>query len=111
MTTQPFGRIVDLGDFLKADLQKLTSDEVKSLHVTVSRQLKADVIASARPQPEVTTIVDGRAGANEDSVKPFGVIAYRFQYWGEIIKAAIDFARSISPVDRFTATVSSPAAR
>lgn len=99
MTTQPFGRIVDLGDWLKQDLQKLTTDEVKALHIKVARELKNDVLATARPQPDVTTIVDGRVGAAEEAVRPFGVIAYRFQYWGEILRAAIEFARSISPVD------------
>lgn len=99
MTTQPFGKIVDLGDFLQTDLQRLTAAEVKALHVRVSKQLRDDVVASARPQPDVTTIVDGRVGTAEETVKPFGVIAYRFQYWGEILKAAIEFAKSISPVD------------
>jgi len=98
MTTQPFGRIVELGTFLKADLEKLTAEEVKRAHITVARQLKAEVIADAPVRPGVTTIVDGREGATEEAVRPFGVIAYRFQYWGEIIRATIDFARSISPV-------------
>jgi hypothetical protein len=98
MTTQPFGRIVDLGAFLKRDLEQLTAEEVKRAHIRVARQLKAEVIADAPVRPGVTTIVDGRQGATEESVRPFGVIAYRFAYWGETLRATIEFARSISPV-------------
>jgi hypothetical protein len=98
MSTEPFGRIVDLGAFLKADLEKLTATEVKEAHIRVARQLKGEVIADAPVRPVVTTIVDGRQGATEQSVKPFGVIAYRFAYWAETLKATIEFARSISPV-------------
>jgi hypothetical protein len=98
MTTQPFGKIVDLGAWLKTDLEKLTADEVKRAHITVARQLKQEVITDAPVQPAVTTIVDGRQGATEESVRPFGVIAYRFQYWGEILRETMAFARAISPV-------------
>lgn len=99
MTTEPFGKIVDLGAFLKADLDKLTETEVKAAHIRVARQLKAEVIADAPVRPTVTTIVDGRQGATEESVKAFGVIAYRFQYWSEMLIAVKAFAQSIAPVD------------
>jgi hypothetical protein len=98
MSAEPFGKIVDLGAFLKADLEKLTAAEVKQAHIAVAHQLKAEVIADATVKPRVTTIVDGRSGASEESVKPYGVIAYRFQYWAEVLKETIAFARSISPV-------------
>lgn len=98
MTKQPFGEIVGLGDFLMADLKAFTETELKRAHVTVAHFLRDEVIADAKVHPTVTTIVDGRTGATEESVKPFGVIAYRFQYWTEILRATVEFAQSISPV-------------
>lgn len=98
MTTQPFADIVDLGAFLRQDLDKLTKQEVRQLHIDTARRLKADVIADSGMEPRVTTLVDGRRDASEDQVKPFGIIAYRFQYWSVFLRAGVEFARSISPV-------------
>lgn len=99
MSTHPFEDIINLGDFLKQDLDKLGKEEVRRLHIDTAKMLKAEVISDSGMEPAVTTIVDGRRDATEDQVKPFGIIAYQFQYWGEFLRTAVDFARSISPVD------------
>ncbi len=94
-----FDQIVDLGEFLKRDLKELTDTEVKRIHIQVSRQLRDDVIAESGTRPSVTTIIDGRPGLTEEQVKPFGVIAYQFSYWEEIVEFGLRTARELSPVD------------
>jgi hypothetical protein len=91
-------QVVNLSDFLKQDLEKLTRDELPKIHAQVARQLKGEVI-SRSPGAKVTTIVDGRRGASEDQVKPFGVIVYRFAYWADVANWAIAKLQELSPVD------------
>lgn len=98
MTTEPFRKIVDLGDFLQRDLKEFTETELTRIHAEVAREQKREVVEASRVEPSVETFVDGRRGAPEDTVKPFGVISYTFQYWTEIIRAAMEFAAMESPV-------------
>ena len=91
-------RIIDLGAELKRDLREFTETEIRSLHARVAREARDEVLSASAPRPSFTTIVDGRTGATEDSVKPLGEIRYRFQYWGEILRAGLDFATQLSPV-------------
>jgi hypothetical protein len=98
MALQPFARIVDLGDFLQRDLKAFTETELRKEHARVAREARDEVLNAATPRPDFTTTVDGRTGANEDSVKPLGEIRYRFQYWGAILQEALQFATQLSPV-------------
>ncbi len=64
------------------------SPEVQRLHARIAREGLAKHLAGRSDKPNVTRIVDGRIGASEDSVKPFGVIRYEF----DNLRAAAIFA-------------------
>jgi hypothetical protein len=91
-------QVVNLADFLRQDLEKLTREDLPRIHAQVARQLKGEVLAQS-PGAKVSTIVDGRRGASEDQVKPFGVIVYRFAYWADAANWAIEQLQNLSPVD------------
>jgi len=96
---RPFQDIVSLGDFLMADITGFTETELVRAHVTVARHLRDEVISDQGEPSEETILVDGRPAASEEGVKPFGVIAYRWQYWREIVEWALKELQDRSPVD------------
>jgi len=99
VTRQPFAEIVGLGDFLMTDLKRFSEVEVKAAHISVSRHLRDQVIGEQGEPSEETILIDGRVASSEDGVKPFGVIAYRWQYWEEIVRWALEELQDRSPVD------------
>lgn len=90
-------KLIDLGDVLRRDLKEITETELTRLHAEVARQAKQEVIDEAGMEPGVETYVDGRRGASEDSVRPFGMIAYHFTYWDEVARFALETAEQLSP--------------
>ncbi|HVJ44718.1 MAG TPA: hypothetical protein VM639_24690 [Dongiaceae bacterium] len=85
---EDFSRIVDLGAELQRDLAQLLPQEVKELHITYAKEVKASEMSASGFRPaEVQTIVDGRTPAAEEQVQPFGIIAYRF---GSIVDVAFE---------------------
>ena len=58
----------------------------------------ADLIATGRASPDYRRYVDGREGVPEESVKPDGVIVYRFNQLGAITTFALSFLVNRSPI-------------
>lgn len=78
----------------------LKPPEIQKHHAAFAREKLAEHMAGVKgTPPAVTKMVDGRRGASEDSVKPYGVIRYEFSYFREIAAVALDMARDMSPVD------------
>lgn len=63
-----------------------------------AREARDDLIARGDAAPSYTTIVDGRAGAVEESVRPEGAIVYRFSALGLAASFALTFCIARSPV-------------
>lgn len=57
----------------------------------IARQTRNDLIASGRASPIYSTTVDGREGAVEETVRPNGVIVYRFSSLPDIIAFLLGF--------------------
>lgn len=74
--------------------------EAKRRHIAIARQGLAAFLAGETPKPGVMIEVDGHAASSEESVKPFGVIVYRFMRMREIAIFALAAARRLSPVLR-----------
>ena len=69
-------------------IARVKPPEVQKIHTAIARKGLAEHLAKRTDNPRVTRIVDGRIGASEDSVKPYGVIRYEF----DTMKAAAIFA-------------------
>lgn len=74
---------------IRLAIAKAKPPEVQKLHAEIARKGLAEHLASRTDHPRVTRIVDGRIGASEDSVRPYGVIRYEL----DNLKAAAIFAR------------------
>lgn len=90
---QAFERVIDLA------VASVTPPELQKLHARVARQALAEHLGTLPTKPPVKTIVDGRIGAGEDSVKAYGRIRYEFGFLQEIAPFALAHARKVSPVD------------
>lgn len=77
--------------------QNLSPEARSAFLAKTAREGVADLVASSRAPPNYTRVVDGAVGAPESSVKPDGVIGYRFQYLGEIAAFALAFLQGRSP--------------
>ncbi|MCU0731651.1 MAG: hypothetical protein MUE84_08690 [Hyphomonas sp.] len=64
-----------------------------------ARRELANVIASGEASPIYTKFVNGREGAEEETVEPPGPILYEFSYWRPIIEFVLQFLERRSPVD------------
>jgi hypothetical protein len=63
-----------------------------------AKRVVGEIISSGRAGPDYSRFVDGREGATEESVRPEGIIIYRWSYLGEIAAFALAFLRERSPV-------------
>ena len=78
--------------------QATTSPEAfAKLHAEVAREARAELEARQGIYPTMT-VVDGRQGATEEQVKPFGVIEYRFNPAGDVIDATYAALLERAPV-------------
>jgi len=57
----------------------------------------ADYLRTLEDKPGVTRIVNGRIGADEDSVILPGPIVYSFSWWAQILEYALAFLHARSP--------------
>lgn len=71
-TPQAFERVIQLA------IANVKPPEFQRLHAKIARETLAKHLASRSDRPNVTRIVDGRIGASEDSVRPYGLIRYEF---------------------------------
>lgn len=79
--------------------KQATTEATYKMLVARAKHEHAKVLATA-PKPEsFERYVDGRQGAVEESVKPFGVITYLYSRYDEIVEFALATLREGSPVD------------
>lgn len=83
---------------IRLQLDQYGPDEAKRRHIAAARAGLAAYLGTQTPRPSVRLEVDGHAASNEDQVKPFGIITYRFQRMHEVVPFALAKAREISPV-------------
>lgn len=76
---------------IRLTMAQVKPPEVQKLHAALARKGLAEHMARlpAGARPQVRTIVDGRIGASEDSVQPYGLIRYEFTQLGEVAQAAL----------------------
>lgn len=70
----------------------------KQKHIEIARAGLAAFLARQQERPAYRIEVDGHVASSEASVKPFGVIVYRFMRMPQIARFAIVTARELSPV-------------
>ncbi len=89
---QAFETVINL------QLAQFGPEEAKRRHIAIAQRGLAAFMAGQTSKPSVTIEVDGHSASSEESVKPFGVIAYRFLRMREIALFALAKARELSPV-------------
>ncbi|WP_424813565.1 hypothetical protein [Roseococcus sp. YIM B11640] len=82
---------------IKLSIAKAQPPEVQKLHARIARQGLAEHLARRSDKPRVTTIVDGRRGASENSVRPYGVIRYEFDNLRDAAIFAKEQLEELSP--------------
>lgn len=92
-STAAFEKVIALA------VARVKPPEVQTLHAAIARRGLADHLGRLRHRPQVATIVDGRPGASEDSVKAYGVIRYEFRRLSEAALWALARCRELSPVE------------
>jgi hypothetical protein len=75
----------------------LAPREISAALARVARAGVADLVSSGRASAVYETFVDGQKGADEDTVRPDGVIVYRFGVLGEAAAFAMAFLLERSP--------------
>jgi hypothetical protein len=83
---------------IRLQLEQYGPEEAKRRHIAAARAGIAAYLGTQTPRPAVRLEVDGHPATNEDQVKPFGVITYRFLRMHEVIPFALAKARELSPV-------------
>lgn len=91
-STAAFDRVIRLA------IAGVKPPEIQKLHARIAREALSSHLARLDHQPRVIRFVDGREGAPEESVRPYGVIRYEFQRLAEIAQFALNRARELSPV-------------
>ena len=72
--------------------------EIQRIHAREARRILAEHLARrGGTPPRVRTIVDGRIGASEESVRPYGVIRYEFDQLRDAVLFALAKLRELSP--------------
>jgi hypothetical protein len=84
---------------IRLNLAKFSPEAAKQKHIEIARDALAAFMARQSVKPGVQIFTDGQPAANENSVKPFGIITYRFLRLREICAFAITQAQALSPVD------------
>ncbi|MDP3417854.1 hypothetical protein [Falsiroseomonas sp.] len=92
-SSRAFERVINLA------IAKVQPPELQKLHAKIARDGLAQHLATVPSRPNVRRIVDGRLGAAEESVRPFGVIRYEFDSLREAALFALDELRRLSPIE------------
>lgn len=93
-STAAFERVIELA------IKNAQPPEIQKRHAEIARKGLADHLRTIKGgKPTVTTFVDGRKDASEDSVKAYGVIRYEFTRLAEIAAFALKRAQELSPVE------------
>lgn len=83
---------------IELQLRRFSPEEAKRRHIQIARAGLARFIAGQSSKPGVTLFVDGHPASSEESVKPFGVIIYRFTRMRQVVQFALEEAVRQSPV-------------
>jgi hypothetical protein len=86
-------------EVIRLSLEQFSPEEAKRQHIAIARSVLAEYLTTSGTSPDVSIETDGHKASSEESVKPFGVIVYRFTYMQEITAYALALARELSPVD------------
>lgn len=78
-------------------LDKYGPEKAKQLHIAIARKKLGELMARQQSKPSYTIETDGRPAASEESVRPFGVITYRFTRMREIAAFCLAEAIRVSP--------------
>ena len=76
----------------------LASGQIAKELARFARSELADAITNGEASPVYDKFVNGREGAEEETVVPPGPILYVFSYWQPIIEFALQYLRKRSPV-------------
>lgn len=82
---------------IRLQLEKYGPEAAKRKHIEVARKGLADFLRRQTPKPGYEIETDNRPATNEESVKPFGVITYRFRRMREIAEFCLEEAIRLSP--------------
>lgn len=82
---------------VRLQLDKYGPEAAKRHHIEIARKGLAAFLAKQNPKPGYEIETDGQPSSTEESVRPFGVISYRFRRMREIAAFCLAEARRISP--------------
>lgn len=77
----------------------LSPEQTQRRMAEVTRHAVADAIQAGEGTKDNVTVVNGRVGAQMETVRLPGPIVVRFNWWRDIVLTAIEFAYQRSPVD------------
>jgi hypothetical protein len=83
---------------IRLNLERFGEEAARQKHIEISKAALARVLAGQTVQPTIEYIIDGHPAANEDAVRPFGVITYRFLRLRQACAFAQAQAEALSPV-------------
>ncbi len=82
---------------IRLQLEKYGPEAAKRHHIAIARKGLSDFLARQNPRPGYEIETDGRPATNEEGVRPFGVITYRFRRMREIAEFCLSEAIRLSP--------------
>lgn len=85
-------------EVIQLALKQFSPEAAKARHIAIARKGLAAYLATRSVKPGVTIETDGRPALSEESVKPFGIITYRFSDMVAIAAYALALAEALSPV-------------
>lgn len=92
MARSAFEQVIEL------QLQRFSPEAARLRHIEIARQTLAAFLSRQGIRPAVSIETDGRPAVSELSVKPYGVITYRFGRMREIAAFALAEAERLSPL-------------
>jgi len=96
-------RLGSLGKELELVVKDFTGPAAVQAFADFSRRARDEVINDQRSKsgvaPHVTTAVNGRVGASEETVKLPGPIVYTFDYGAEVAAYLLEFLQARAPKD------------
>lgn len=82
---------------IRLQLDKYGPEAAKRHHIEIARKGLAKFLATQNPKPGYEIETDGHAATSEESVRPYGVISYRFRRMREIALFCLEEAIRLSP--------------
>lgn len=83
---------------VRVKLEGFTAEAAKREHIRIARAELGKFMSRQTARPGVMIETDGHPAASEESVRPYGVIVYRFTRMREIVAFALSEAKRVSPI-------------